>query len=253
MTTLPYSLPDTEDPAHWREAAAELGQWQQRARLGSRIFTPGVWNSWEIATVLKARFPAEWWAGKRILDIGANTGGLSIELVRLGATVHAVEPWGPFRQKIHWLRTRLNIPDKRLDISEKSLFDLPFDISYDLILCLGLVYHFRHPQLVIDHVGNMNADHFVFSTQTIPGDQLVMKNRAAPEYPNGDPLGGWHPTRALFIRMLTLAGLKNPQAISHPLVNHNLGERTQMTTNSAYFVADRGTPVDIITEAHRFL
>lgn len=250
-----YSLDIEESPEAWREKAGALGTWQQRARLGDNIFTPGLWHSWDIAKVLLAEFPEEWWEGKRVLDIGANCGGLSLELARLGANVVAAEPYGPYREKIEWLKETLSVPDEVITVTDQELFQIDTNQSFDLVLCLGLVYHFRHPQLVLDYVGNFDADHFVFSTQTFKDDRDVMINRSevTPQYLEGHPLGGWHFTRQLFLKMMAWAGMENPRAIEHFFVKHDWGERQQTTTNSAYFVGDRGEPVDYRAEAVRFI
>lgn len=225
-------------------AAAAIPQWQQRCHLGPKAFTPGIWHSWDIAKVLDAGFEPGFWDGKRVLDIGANCGGLSVELVRRGATVIASEPYEPYRQKIEWLRDQLGIPHDRLIIQPHALFDLDPEKTgkLDVLLFLGLAYHFRYPQLVLDYVGQFDADHFVVSTQCIEGDQDILQNRSdiTPQYLNGQPLIGWHATRPLFLKMMAWAGLKNPRAIDHPQVN-KAGPKT--TTNNAYFVADRGIPV----------
>ena len=44
-------------------------------------------------------------------------------------------------------------------------------------LCLGLVNDFRHPQLVLDYIGNIPQVTTVFSTQTYKSDAHVMVNR----------------------------------------------------------------------------
>ena len=187
------------------------------------------------------------WRGKRVLDIGANTGGLSLELMRRGAIVTAVEPNAGNRQKIAWWKSKLDMTDDELKVVDAGLFDCHTLGGFDVILCLGLVYHFRHPQLVLDYIGNIPASHYVFSTQTYKSDAHVMVNRkdTNPKDVPGNRLAGWHPSRILFLKMLHVAGFKNPREIKHPAVVHDWGDRPQTTTNSGYFAADAGTPVDI--------
>ena len=72
-----------------------LGEWEQIVRLGPHLSTPGFWSSQDLCEVLLHEFPAQFWEGKRVLDIGANNGGLTLELIRLGAFLTAVEPSPP--------------------------------------------------------------------------------------------------------------------------------------------------------------
>lgn len=250
-----YLLPDSADGEAIRAEASSLGIWQQRVRLSSSVFTPGIWASWDIAKVLFHEFPESWWDGKRVLDIGANCGGLTLELLRRGASVTAAEPYAPYRDRIRWWQALLAIPDDRLKIVDYDLFHSHKLGSFDIVLCLGLVYHFRHPQLVLDYIGNLDSQHFAFSTQTYKSKQDVMINRSeiTPQYLNGKPLAGWHPSRGLFLKMLACAGFEKARAIQHPSVSHDWGDRAQTTTNSGYFAADRGVPVDVELEAHRFI
>jgi hypothetical protein len=250
-----FSLPKTTDFATLLSSAPP-GEWQQRIRFNTGLETPGHWNSWEIADVLFHQFPESWWDRRHVLDIGANTGGLSLELIRRGANVTAVEPYAAYRNKIEWWRRLLGVPDHRLAVVNTHLFKTRDLGAFDVVLCLGLVYHFRHPQLVLDYVGNLDADDFVFSTQTWAHDQDVMINRSeiTPQFLNGKPLGGGHFSRSLFPKMMSWAGFADVRLIDHPLVLHNWGEKPlQKTTNSAYYAAKRGTPVNVEAESQRFI
>ena len=65
--------------------AAELGKWLQAVRIHDQLTLPGLWQPNFILDALVAGIPINEWEGKRVLDIGACNGGLSIELARLGA------------------------------------------------------------------------------------------------------------------------------------------------------------------------
>lgn len=252
-----FSQLNDVDPLKVQSELAALGPWQQRVRLTDTIFSPGNWQSWDVAKVLQAEFPEQWWADKRVLDMGANSGGVSLELARLGARVHAAEPWDAFRAQILWWKRHLRVPDDALAVSQHTLFECHELGAFDVVLCLGLVYHFRHPQLVLDYLGNLSSKHFIVSTQTYKSelDVLVNKSSINPDIllKQGRILAGWHPSRALFGKMLSWAGLKNVREIRHPLVGHDWGDRTQTTTNSAYFAADFGLPLDLESSSRCFI
>jgi hypothetical protein len=58
--------------------------------FGDIVFA-GEWDPKALLAALSRR-DAAYWIGKRVLDSGANTSGLSIEIARSGARVLAIEP-----------------------------------------------------------------------------------------------------------------------------------------------------------------
>lgn len=57
---------------------------------GDTLFN-GEWDSKKLNEAITAGNP-NYWKGRTVLDLGANTGGLSLELARMGAKVTAAEP-----------------------------------------------------------------------------------------------------------------------------------------------------------------
>ena len=51
---------------------------------------------------------------------------------------------------------------------------------HNTALCLGLIYHFRYPQMLIDYLSSLRPEWLFLSSQTHPGDDLLMVNRANP-------------------------------------------------------------------------
>ena len=69
------------------------------SRDGEIIFNGG-WDSRELYKAVTGDLSESYWLGRRVLDIGANTSGLSVEIARRGATVVAAEP-DPYKNTRH--------------------------------------------------------------------------------------------------------------------------------------------------------
>lgn len=222
----------------------------------------GFWDPRAIARVCSQDSPA-YWQGRRVLDIGANTSGLSVEIARAGGRVVALEP-DPFENTRAAVRPVLDrlIAEEGLDITlrDEGLFEAgEVDGPFDTVLCLGLVYHFRDPQYVLDWLSQLEMEHLIVSTQTGPGAGLQMTNRRDPEIglpewfweTRTDPLSGWHPTHALFVKMLGWAGFRDVVALTPPMAFPTKPQPG--LTNSAYFRATRGETVYPLASRQTYL
>jgi len=195
------------------------------------------------------------WAGKKVLDIGANTCGLSIEIARAGASVTALEP-APYANDIPRgldvaqriaEEENLDLVIKQAGIEQATLFG-----AFDVVLCLGLVYHFRDMQFILDHISSIEHETLFVSTQTATGSDLTLVNRRTPGLfapgfmPDDGMLSGWHPTRPLFERMLAWAGYSNPVSLTDR--NYDFPQKQVGLTNTAYYRAqhiERRDPIAV--------
>jgi SAM-dependent methyltransferase len=188
--------------------------------------------------------------GKVILDIGANTGGLSIELARLGAKQVILSEPGPPLGKTHHLVSRI-IESEGLSVEVQS-YDLYSCLEryrsgdIDVVVLFGLIYHFRNPQDILDKL-NIIAPELLISNQTHPGNSEFMMNRVSKGVmkegfmPDDLPLSGWHPTKRCFELMLEIAGFRptllTPRTIDFPRKLNGL-------TNSSYYYCERFMDID---------
>lgn len=216
----------------------------------------GEWDSKKLSEAITAGNP-NYWKGRTVLDLGANTGGLSLELARMGAKVTAAEP-DPYKNNksltIELLKNIITLEELNLTFSDEHLFNAHLLGAHDTVLCLGLIYHFRDPQYVLDYLSELDHKELIVSTQTHPGPGLIMYNRKDPSVikkPNfwdnhTDSLSGWHPTRELFKAMLISAGYSQIQPLTDE--NTNFPKKPEGLTNSSYFkaVKHRRRPVDPI-------
>lgn len=193
-----------------------------------------------------------YWRGKRVLDIGANTFGLSIELARAGASVVGIEP-DPFDWYFNLVRETVESviaeEDLSLSIHKDGLFEAGKYGSFDCILLLGVIYHFRDPQYLLDFLSTLDTKDIVISTQTATGDAFHLVNRRdegmMPKgfWSDDIVLSGWHPTRPLLERMIRWSGFDNVTALTDPSVNFP-NKPLKGLTNSAYYRATKVKTVD---------
>lgn len=90
-------------------------------------------------------------AGQTILDVGAGTGFLTLELAqRCGptTTVHAVDPWASAMQRLRKKLAHLGLENVRLLEQDAATIDLP-DSSVDLVLSNLGVNNFENAPAVL--------------------------------------------------------------------------------------------------------
>lgn len=186
-------------------------------------------GEWDPRALFRTISPGDgYWHGRRVLDIGANTSGLSIEIARRGAFVTAAEPdpYGNTRGAVSGILAEVIRREAlSVDLVDSDLLSVRALGEFDAVLCLGLIYHFRNPQYILDMLSTVCAGDLFVSTQTAKGSDLVLVNRCTPgclpagHVPPDVILSGWHPTRPLFERMLRWAGFGNVVALSDPKLN----------------------------------
>jgi 2-polyprenyl-3-methyl-5-hydroxy-6-metoxy-1,4-benzoquinol methylase len=205
----------------------------------------GEWDPLEILEIL--RKAGVDFHGQRVLDIGGNTGGLSLEIARLGGLVTLSEPGEPLDDSTALLEEISRREGLSLRLARKGLYQaLEEEVGFDIVVCLGLIYHFRNPQDILDRL-NRIAPLLFLSCQTHAGASPFMMNRTAegvmrPGFfdRNGRTLSGWHPTKACLEGMMRIAGytpqLLTPKTIDFP-------RKLRGLTNSTYYFAKRDTTI----------
>lgn len=221
---------------------------------GERIF----WGEWD-PRVLATFFRRSDIEGARVLDIGANTAGLSLELARMGGDVVAAEP-DPYRNSIALSRELITkyASEERLslEISSADLFSAHTLGRFDVIVCFGLLYHFRNPQFVLDYLSSLSPKVLYLSTQTHPGDDIALVNRTDPKagfqpgFFGNLTITGWHPTRPMLERMLQWAGFTNVKSLTEK--RYDFPQKPPGATNSSYFRAELAKAVDPDLELRRY-
>ena len=210
----------------------------------NELLFEGEWDPKVLIDIILTESDPSFFSGKRVLDIGANTGGLSLEIARLGADTVASEP-DPYNNNISLTHDILmNLAEEEslnLAIERKDFFSCHLLGKFDIILCLGLIYHFRYSQYMLDYLSFLNPDTLFISTQTHPASDIALYNRRDPSILKESflkkeiVLTGWHPTRPLFERMLRWSGFD--EVVSLTEAEFNFPKKQVGATNSAYYRA----------------
>ncbi|MGH9146136.1 MAG: class I SAM-dependent methyltransferase [Vicinamibacterales bacterium] len=199
-----------------REVAAIT--WWHTIDLGKGIVTPGLDPT--PARLPEIRLPEDL-AGLSVLDIGAWDGFFSFEAERRGARrVLATDSfcwgqggWGTkagFELARRALRSK--VEDSDIDPLELS----PEKIgTFDLVLCLGVLYHMRHPLLALERVASVTRGRLILQTQV----DLAGLTRPAIAFYQGselhnDPTNWCGPNPAAVVAMLRTVGFGDVEVVS---------------------------------------
>lgn len=108
--------------------------------------------------------------GQRVLDIGPWDGYYAFEMERRGAAVTAIDyvDLDTFRALHEALGSRVEY--RRLDIYE---LDPERDGQFDIVLCLGVLYHLKHPLLGLEKACAVTRDRCIVDTFVSDGESWL--------------------------------------------------------------------------------
>jgi tRNA (mo5U34)-methyltransferase len=193
-------------------------RWYHRIDLGGGLITPGVDNS--SLRLEQLKLPKSL-VGLSVLDVGAWDGFFSFEAERRGASqVVALDSyswtgagWGT-KEGFELARRALGsqVQDVELDVLDLS----PERVGlFDVVLCLGVLYHMRHPILALERVASVTKRLLILETVV---DCVGYTRPMAAFYPNGelngDPTNWWGPNPQAVAGMLRTVGFTNTIMVS---------------------------------------
>ena len=186
-------------------------RWFHRYEVVPGVVTPGVYDP---APLLERLELPEDLSGKRVLDIGARDGFFSFEAERRGADVLALDFMPPERTGFAvGARLRGSSVEYRVD----NVYNLSPERhgEFDLVLCLGVLYHLRNPLLGLDRLWTVCKGDMLLETQIRSGRERRVGGVAEEREPlmqfhpedslNGDHTNWWSPNPAALRAMLESA------------------------------------------------
>jgi tRNA (mo5U34)-methyltransferase len=160
-------------------------------------------------------------SGRTVLDVGAWDGFFSFEAERRGAArVLATDSFAwtganwSTKAGFELAREALG---SRVEDREVDVLDLdPADIGeFDVVLCLGVLYHMRHPLLALERVAAVTGGMLILETHV---DMTWTRRPAAAFYPGHelglDPTNWWGPNPEAVVGMLRAVGFRRVDVVT---------------------------------------
>ena len=161
--------------------------------------------------------------GKTVLDVGCLDGFWSFEAEKRKAQhVLAIDSWNS-----NWLcddkgfRTAHALLGSRVEFQWVDLFDLTLEKQgrFDLVMCLGVLYHLRQPLRGLERLAKVCKEHLILETAYDPAAQgCTMEFFEQDEY-NSDPTNWWKPSLDCVMAMLRSCGFSGVRPV------HTYGDR----------------------------
>lgn len=192
-------------------------QWYHRIEVAPGIVTPGINDS---PAALRGLGLPDNLTGRRVLDIGTRDGFFAFECERRGAEVVAVDS---VSLETTGFGVAAELLGSRVRYQHRSIWDLSreADGEFDVVLCLGLLYHLRDPLAALNLVRSLCRGVLYLETAILEPsragafDGIGAWSAAVPQFDetplmqflpgaiaNNDPTNFWLPNRACLKAML---------------------------------------------------
>ena len=121
-------------------------------------------------------------AGKRVLDIGCCSGFWSFHALEAGAEyVLGVDAWPQAIEQAQLVADVKNISADRCEFRLEDIFTLlsqqELSDSFDIVLCLGFLYHIKRPIELLEHIYRVSRDLLILDTTVYDNDDAVISLR----------------------------------------------------------------------------
>jgi tRNA (mo5U34)-methyltransferase len=174
-----------------RRVVASRPWWYHKFEIYPGVVTPGVYDP--SGTLKELNLPQDM-AGMRILEIGPADGYFTKMMSARGASVVAVDYAA---RDFYGFATMEKLSGRSFEFHQCNIFDLPsLNLgSFDLIICLGVLYHLPDPLRGLCAISCVPTKAFILETVISTGYQNACVAQFVPGIsPNGDYTNFWEPT-----------------------------------------------------------
>lgn len=164
-----------------KEKIKSLGPWWEDISFGD-IKTSSLFNNcgrskkYLFDNIIFKNYKKNIFKNKRILDMGCNAGGMMAELFNLDIHYTGIDYKDLFVNQANFVKDfyKINGDIFKYDISNKSSVELKNELgSYDVIFCIGLIYHIskiKDVRSIIDYSLN-NSEKTILSSQSFASEK----------------------------------------------------------------------------------
>ncbi len=158
-----------------RDELAETGLYHSFELPDGRVLRGAMSLDWQRERLAAFGLPDDL-HGKRVLDIGPWDGYYTFEMERRGADVTAIDyvDLDTFRELHRAFQSRARY--ERMDVYELDPNTMG---TFDIVLCLGVLYHLKHPLLALERICAVTKDTCVIDTFVTDGEQWLNGSRSA--------------------------------------------------------------------------
>jgi SAM-dependent methyltransferase len=187
-------------------------------------------------------------AGKRVLDLGCNAGFWSLAAVEAGADFVL----GVDGRQMHVDQANLVFETKGIEATRyrfelADVFDLELEQgAFDVVLCLGLLYHVSKPFELMERMSAWNKDLLVVDTRVDPrpGPYFRIKRQDLEDPRQAiDRQVALHPTKEAVVRLAREFGYRQVKMLRPRFTNWE-GSRTYRKGTRRAFLCSKQTRLD---------
>jgi tRNA (mo5U34)-methyltransferase len=107
--------------------------------------------------------------GRRVLDLGCNAGFWCLQAIEAGADfVLGVEGRQMHVEQAQLVFEAKGVDPSRYRFEQANIFEHAFEESFDVVLCLGLLYHISKPVELFELIARAGAELLVIDTNVVP-------------------------------------------------------------------------------------
>ncbi|RMD69308.1 MAG: DUF1698 domain-containing protein, partial [Gammaproteobacteria bacterium] len=175
-------------PEELRRRVQAFPRWHYAIDLGHGIETPIHDPTWANRHRQRKRYffdplvKAGLFQGKRVLDLGCNAGFWSLAAVEAGCSfVLGIDARRMHIEQAELVFKAKGIPKERYRFVHANIFDVALPASsFDIALCLGLLYHTCKPMELLERIRAANTDILIIDSTVANRPEAILKLRREP-------------------------------------------------------------------------